>query len=226
MTKRKDGVICGAKTRAEDNHPCLRPPTAGRERCYLHGGGVKRGIEHHNWKGSTRRADRISAALPRRLGERFQLAKSDPELLQLESDVALVDTRLEELLQLVDSGESGQLWARVQGAFTAFCIHRGTERGPAAFDALEAAIEAGASDRERWAEVAGLLDQRRKLVESERKRQVEMKLVMSMESVSTFFATVGAAVRRHVSDEETLRAIDAEFRVLVNLPELPDGESI
>lgn len=220
---RKDGLICGAKTRAEDGHPCLRPPTAGRDRCYLHGGRQKRGIERANWKGSTRRADRISAALPKRLGERFQLAKSDPELLQLESDIALVDTRLEELLQLVDAGESGQLWARVQSAFTAFCIHRGTEKETTAFDALEEAIEAGATDRESWEEIVGLLEKRRKLVESERKRQVEMSQMLTAEAAMTLFATLAAAVRRHVSDETALAAIDAEFKVLVNLPEQTDA---
>lgn len=220
--RRKDGTICGAKTRP-DGHPCLNPPTPGRERCRLHGGGQKRGIEHHNWKGGAIRSDRkehplrrdrLSTLLPKRLGDRFQAAAADPALLELDSDIALVDTRLEEILSQLETGEAGAAWDRVQRAFTAYCI----SQTPPAFAALEDAIEAGASERERWAEVIELVDQRRKLVESQRKRLVEMKQMLLAEEAVNLMATLAAAVRRHVTDPAALEAINAEFEVLANLP--------
>lgn len=218
MSRRKDGTICGARSK-QDGHPCLNAPVPGRERCYVHGGHQPRGMARTTWKGSTRRADRLSQLLPKRLGERFDQAIRDPKLLELRADIALIDTRLEELLGQLDTGEAGAAWDRVQRAFTAYCI----TRSEVAFAELEAAIEAGASEQERWREVLLLVDNRRKLVESERRRQVEMQLMMTAEQAMNMFATIGEVIRRHVQDEETLKAIDADFHVLQNVRERADA---
>src|SRR5690606_3084472 len=86
---------CGAKTRA--GTPCKRAPVPGRTRCRLHGGLTPAGASHYNFK-----TGRYSKVLPARLRERYEEAAADPELLALREDIALLDSRLDDLLKRVD----------------------------------------------------------------------------------------------------------------------------
>jgi hypothetical protein len=61
------------------------------------------------------------------------------------------------------------------------------------------------------AELAGLMDQRRKLVESERKRHLEAQEILTAEQARMLFAEIVMAVRRHVTDRQVLAAISADF---------------
>ena len=64
-------------------------------------------------------------------------------------------------------------------------------------------------------ELADLLDQSRKLVESERKRYVEMQQMLTTEQAMTMLAMVVETIRRHVTDRAALAAISADIAKLV-----------
>ena len=66
-----------------------------------------------------------------------------------------------------------------------------------------------------WDDLCRLLDQRRKLVESERRRMVEMHQMLTTEEAMTLLAAVVDSLRRHVVDRKVLAAVSADLTRLV-----------
>lgn len=166
MQTERSHAICGAKTRS--GAPCKNPPVTGRERCRMHGGSQPRGLARHNTTHG-----RYSKHLPTRLGERYEAALKDPDLLALRDEIAITDARIQELLEPED---------------------------------------ASAVD---WPAVQESIEQRRKLVETERKRLVDLQQMMTAEQAMTLLAAVEAVVRKHVDDRDTLANIAADIARLV-----------
>lgn len=205
---------CGAKTRA--GTPCKRAPVPGRTRCRLHGGLTPAGASHYNFK-----TGRYSKVLPARLRERYEEAAADPELLALREDIALLDSRLDDLLKRVDAGESDTLWKQVHSAWREHKKARRRDDEDAereTFEELDELISRGIGDLAAWAEVRQALEQRRRLVESERKRLVDMQQMLTAEQAMVFVTAVTDAVRRHVTDRKTLTAIARELVQLTSVP--------
>jgi hypothetical protein len=187
---------------------------AGKNVCYHHGGKSQVGAAVATFKDG-----RYSKYLPERLAERYQEAASDPELLSLREDVALLDARLSQLLARAGTGESAEAWARVQKALKnlrkAEAGGKPERKREARFE-LEDAIEAGGKDIEVWAEIGDHLERRRKLTESERKRLVDMEQMVRADQAMAFVAAVVSSVRAHVEDPKTLAAISRDIAAIVH----------
>jgi len=192
---------------------CRAQAVAGRTVCYHHGGRSPAGPASPSFKHG-----RYSRFLPARLQERYQEAVADGELLALREDIALLDARLAEVLGRVDSGESSRVWQELQRAYAELRAARGSpERMAAALTELGQLIESGLADYAAWDDVRSLLDQRRRLVESERRRLVEMQQMLTAEQAMTLLAAVTDTVRRHVTDRHALAAIAADLsRIVAN----------
>ena len=159
-----------------------------------------------------------SRYLPERLIGRYTEAESDEKLLELRADIALVDARLADLLGRLDSGESRTVWQRLREAQREFTRARrsgATEEMRAALLAIDELIAQGASEASVWEDVLRLLDQRRRLVESERRRLVEMGQMITTERAMVLLGVVVATIRRHVTDRAALAAISSDLRQLV-----------
>lgn len=203
---------CKAKSKRTGQR-CKRGATPGMEVCYIHGGKSLRGIASPSFKHG-----RYSKAMPSRLLEKFNESQSDPRLLELAEDISLIDARLSDVLVRVDSGESGQLWQKLRATHDAMI--KAKNEGDMMIMALKLndlgqLIERGLGDYAAWAEVVRLLDQRRRFVESERKRMVEMQQMITSERAMVLLAVVVDTVRRHVTDRDTLAAISADIGKLV-----------
>ena len=133
----------------------------------MHGGKTPQGIALPQTKHG-----RYSKHLPTRLLANYEAAKSDPDLLVMHDEIALVDARINELLEGSDTATAAQ---------------------------------------QAWPEIQTLIEQRRRLVESERKRLVELHQVVSADQAMLMVRSLIASVREHVSDPAILRAISAEL---------------
>jgi hypothetical protein len=203
---------CGAKNR--QGEPCQRWALAGRTRCRLHGGKTLVGTACPHF-----RSGRYSAYVPERLRARYEQAEGDAELLSLRSEVALTDARLADLLSRVDTGESGQRWAELRRAYRAFIRARQAgDDETAALARVESLIERAGQDHQAWAEIGELIEQRRKLTESEGKRMVALRQMLSTEEAMALMHRVIDIVTRHVSDRQALSAIVVEMRALSESP--------
>jgi hypothetical protein len=204
---------CGARTK-HDGTPCERSPVRGRTRCRLHGGKTLVGTAS-----PTYRNGRYSAYVPERLRERYEAAEDDAELLSLRSEVALVDARLADLLARVDSGESGKLWAELRRAYRAFIRARQAGLGEAAALAtVERVIERAVGDHQAWAEIGELVEQRRKLTESESKRLVTLQQMITSEQAMAMIGRLVDIITRHVPDQRALSAIIVDIQALTTQP--------
>jgi hypothetical protein len=202
---------CGAKNR--QGEPCQRWSLAGRNRCGLHGGKTPAGPACANY-----RTGRYSAYVPARLRARYEQAEGDTELLSLRGEIALTDARLIDLLARVNTGESGQLWARLKKAHGEFKVTRLARDVPkmnVALAKIEALLDSATQDHATWAEIGELIEQRRRLAESESKRLVTLEQMMTAEQAMTLAHRVIDIVTRHVSDRQVLSAIVIEMRSLV-----------
>jgi hypothetical protein len=196
-------------TSKQTGERCRRFPTPGRTVCRFHGGKTPRGVALPQSKGG-----RYSRDLPTRLAERYAEALRDAVLLELREEIALLDARLADVLGRVDSGESGAAWAalgRLLGAYRRAQAEGRADEAARAVDEIERLIRGGGRDYAAWAEARSLIDQRRRLVESERRRLVEARQMISVEQAMLFVTALAEAARRHVTDPRVLAAMLADI---------------
>jgi len=205
-------TVCGAKKK--NGTPC-QMSAMPNGRCRLHGGLSLNGMQAPAFK-----TGRHSKYLPARLQERYQQAIADSALLELRDEIGLVDSRLTDLITRIESGESGEVWKLLRSAFDAFSKARAGSKVPEMTEHLatiEHLIVRGLADYAAWQDIHGTLEQRRKLVESERKRLVEMQQMITTEQAMVMLAAITDTVRRHVTDRGALAAISADITKLITI---------
>jgi hypothetical protein len=137
--------------------------------------------------------------------------------MSLRRDIALTDARIIDLLQRVDTGEAGRIWREAQAAMGR--VQRAQARGQVgalevALGTVQRLITQGAADYAAWHEVGELLEQRRRLCESEQKRVTMAHEVLTAEQALMLMAQVVDVVRKHVPDRQVLRAIALDMQAL------------
>lgn len=81
--------------------------------------------------------------------------------------------------------------------------------------AVQAIITGGNTDDAAWGAVMAMVEQRRKLVDSESRRLVEMQQMITVEQAMALLAQLTSIITRHVPDRETRAAIAGELRGLI-----------
>ena len=204
---------CQAKAKSTQKK-CNRWAMKGKKVCYVHGGPTPGGIASPHFK-----TGRYSKQLPERLAERYQEALRDPELLALDEEISLTDSRIGDLLVRVDTGEAGSVWKQAQIAFVNFRSANTSgdqDKMRAALFDLENILTAGIDDYMAWDEIGRMLEQRRKLVESERKRLMDMEMMITAERTMILIGAVVAIIKEHVTDRKALRKISTDIGQLVS----------
>ena len=197
---------CTAKSK-QSGERCKRHASPGFTVCAIHGGKTPVGIAAPSFKHG-----RYSKHLPARLSERYEQAIHDPDLLVLRDEIAVVDTRIAELLGKVDTeGGSGFVTkARtILDQFIEAQVRSDIDGMKLYLTKLDAHIRAGSAEWAMWGEVTDLFDTRRKLVESERKRLVDAQLMIDARQAMTLLAAITAIIRENVKDPDALRAISS-----------------
>ena len=202
---------CTAKSK-QSGKRCERAAMHGSTVCYMHGGKSPKGIASSSFQ-----TGKYSKYLPERLLERYHNAVADTQLLELDHEIALVDSRLADLLTRVDTGEAGKLWEKAQRANDDIrkALHNENYGGVMiASEELDRLIGDRLVDYQAWTEISAQLDQRRRLVESQRKRLVEQQQMITAEQAMLFVTAVIDTVRRNVTDKGALQAISIDIAKL------------
>lgn len=201
---------CQAKAKSTGKQ-CNRSAVNGKRVCTVHGGLTPGGIASPHFKDG-----RYSKSLPVRLADKYKAALKDPQLLELKNEIALTDARLKDLLSRVDTGESGALWLAVGKAWKEY---QRTQRGTADSIKIEShlnqLIESAMQDYMAWREIQEVLEQRRRLVESERKRLVEMQQYITSQQAMTLVAAMIGIIKDNVRDRDTLQNISTAVNGLI-----------
>lgn len=197
---------CGAQKRGKPVEYC-RAPAMANGRCRIHGGKSLRGIAAPQFQ-----TGRYSKYLPERLVASYQEALDDEELLNNRHEIAVWQARLQELLERVDTGESGKRWEEVQTAWALLRLAMDAgEDITANMRAVDQAIRAGVADYAAWEDVAKATERRSRLVDREQRRMEALSQYLPVEQALAFMAAVMDVVRQHVSDRQVLSLIATDL---------------
>lgn len=200
--------------------------------CRIHGGGsVKRGTmpgrppttgEHSKFPVIKMAHDK---RVKLRLTERVQGAMKDPELVALRKPLALIAIRVEDLLERIEESENPERWSEALSAFKEFSLVYTESRNPAvrkAYRHLHAIMQEAKDDYDAWDDIKKTLDLYRKLSESERKRLVQMKAVMTSEEVLEIAMALLNAVIDETDDPKKIKRIQTRFIRIIGAGNLAD----
>ena len=204
---------CGAKLRKSlekygQIRYCVLFPVRGRTRCRLHGGATLQGMASATYRGKG-----YSQSVPKHLKDIYEAHYNDPEPLSLYKEIALCNTRIEDLLTQI-SGRSGDCIEQVSEAFFAFQKAFKADELEGELDDLEKAIRRLKRDRSTWQEIREEKASKTRLVGVAQKVEFAEGRAMSMEALTTIqseilnlmrntvFGWEGKVVRPHVFLQE------------------------
>lgn len=193
--------MCSAKRSAwtpENPLYCRQTKCYPNGRCKNHGGPTPSGMASPHFK-----TGRHSKHLPTRLIEGYQDALADKELMNLESEVALIDARIGDLMLRVDGGESGKLWEETCNAFIAYdkALNAGDKEVLLeSLHVLRKNLQEGGNDMEAWREIHRLQDQRRKMVLAVAKQLELSGRMIDIRQANVLIAALLSVVNEEVSN--------------------------
>jgi hypothetical protein len=193
------------------------------QRCRLHGGKSPRGLASPNL-----RTGRYSRDLPVRIATRYEAALSDPELLSVRDDVALLQSAITDLMAEMAAAEAGpDLDAILEAIETISGGWKAWEwsKMEAELARLRELVGARREQRASLREVRELIKEKAQRVQQENRLLADRQQLITVEQYLLGMKALGAAVRRMVDDPDTLRAIDVEFRRLASISSRDRGRT-
>lgn len=180
----------------QHDRQCRRWPTIGREFCKLHGGHAARGIAHGNYKHG-----KFTKHLPVSLAAKYNAAREDKELLSLKDDIAIAEAREVELFEMIDTGESGKVWKKLQKAGDAF--QRAYETGNSdklmeVVQNIRSLVQEGQPSYSLWEELLYVQEHKRKLTETENKMLISKQQMITVEQLMIYAGVILDSIRTHV----------------------------
>ena len=201
---------CTAHLRGSGGKRCKKHAELGYKVCRLHGGKTPRG-----WESANTKHGRYSADLPTRLADRYNAALGDPDLVNLSSEIALLDARIGEVIGKLGTGEAGAIWRDLRVAHGKLLAARKDNDTLAMVKALtqiDTLVADGAADYQQWSEIVGLIDQRRKLVEAESKREALLRQNITVENAMLLVGLLRNIIFEEIVDVPTRMKIGARLR--------------
>jgi len=189
--------------------PCENWPMHQRHICYYHGGRTAIGPAHPGWKHGA-----YSKYLPKRYLHAFEMSLADPELSSMKYQLALLDAREQELLRRLDTNEAGVLWEIVQRAAETLetALEVGTKNVQQTLTAdLLKNLKKWASNESLFGEIYKIWELRRKLAETENKREERINAHLTLDDMTKMAAFLAGMLRRYVQDQKALRAASNEL---------------
>lgn len=197
-----------------DGHRCRGRRVHGRWVCQRHGGRVPAGIESHAWKHGL-----FSQYLPQRLTHVYnQALEQGASLLPLRQHIALMDTRVIELLGQLDAGETSARWHEllvlIEQCQRAHSVGDVT-RMHALLLQQHHLVQRGAADAESWQELYHALETRRRLTETEYKRQMAVDMMLTAEEaigiIDMLATLVAVTLEEYVANADIRTQINARL---------------
>lgn len=157
-------------------------------------------------------AARYRQYLPEKLAKLYEEALSRPDLLELENQIAVIDAKIMTTFEEAGS-ETLPSWGDIMIEVSRL---RDPELGPVAVTNLEQWARAGADHDAKWQQIQQMMEQQRKLVETEIRRKKELNLMIPVDRIMLLMASIADVIKRHVKDPATLQQIKREMGQLLN----------
>lgn len=200
-------------TNKKTGEQCKKYAVPGRNFCKYHGGNARAGIASPQFKHGG-----FSKHVPNRMGEDYQVTVDDPELLNLRANIALTEARTKDLLRKVEQGDVGALYIKLKDLFETFKEARDTGdtgRMQSALDRIERVVDKGVADHYGWQQIQASQEVRRKLTESEQKRVLAGRQIITEDRMSLMLAQVIHIIEECVPERERRIEIGSRFKLLM-----------
>src|SRR6185312_7377373 len=193
--------VTGEKILDAPTRYCTRLPIRGRNRCRLHGGLSLRGVNHPNYQGRG-----YSRDLPAALLDKYNDSMNDPDQSSVRPELALLDSEIHDLVRRKHEGETQERMSLLRSLAgqlmnEARQIEGGVGNDTHLLHTIELAerikdeSQSSLSSLTMLSLLAELLEERRKMADTERKRQDLVSKVMTAEQAGAFVAAYMKAVR-------------------------------
>lgn len=193
---------------------CRRAASKGYKVCAMHGGKTPKGFDSvHTTHG------RYIKDAPQRLLGRYEDAINDPQIVDLKAEMALVSSLIGEMLDQFESERYGSIWDDVRKARND--INRAMKTGDVqqmidAYNYLDSSVDASYNEQETRDNLVKLIEQYRKLVESQHKLQTDADKLITIEDLTHSVMRLTAIIKDHVTDRKILAAINTDIREYMN----------
>jgi hypothetical protein len=204
---------CGAKRKQGPGY-CTRAAAGPSGRCHWHGGKTPYGPACPNWKHGDR-----SKYMPRDLAKRYEAARKDPELLSIASDVALLETRMRQRLEALQTGQTATLWAELQECLiSAIDAFRVGQTGPLGeqLGRMAEIVRTVRGEEQTWQELRELAEERSRIAVREWKRIETVGAILTAQDALILIRAVIDSVRRHCTDTKQQAAIGLDLINMVH----------
>jgi hypothetical protein len=202
-------------------------------RCYYHGGKSLSGVANGFFKHG-----RFSKVLPKNFAERYRKGWQDPALHSLQSELIALDSFIFGEMQALKDMPVG--WRNQTRSEAARLLRerdwlsQALDRESTAFKQrladfnfdTQKLVEKLGKDDDEGLEIAArdriveLFDQRRKLVESERKRLTELEQKVTVEEMMVVANALLQAVKNNVPDRKQIDNVQREFAAILGFDKL------
>lgn len=195
-------------------------------RCRLHGGLTPSGPASPHWKHG-----RHSEYMKRNgLLARYDKASKDPEIISLRSELALVDTRVSQLLERIGEHGNVGLWKDARKKLDAFKAAAGKGKNAvagarAALQQLDDLITQGLEDAHAWEELRESIELRRKVAETVHRIEQSAEYSVPVQEVFGAFRNVTALFLEIVKDKKQAAAFVEGLRGIIGQTQVIDVPS-
>jgi len=171
---------------------------------------------------------RHSRHLPKRLLESYRASCEDPKLQSLKAELALVDTRIKDLLARMDDDGDGSIYEQIVEVLNTVVAQFDAGQSAMARLTLDEAIRiasVGARESRSWESLGEFVDLRRKLSEAETKREATLHQSITAEQALQLIGFMADAMRRVVMkyvpvevQRVVLSDLSSEVKVITGSP--------
>ncbi|MCK5613524.1 hypothetical protein KAR91_67260 [Candidatus Pacearchaeota archaeon] len=193
----------------EDRH-CLVAVSKEGQACRKHGGASLSGVAHPNAKHL-----RYSKHLPKHLKGNYEAALKNPEYLSMRNELALVETRLEDLVAQLGKGNTKLLFGklgRLVGWLKKAVVRGDTSRLGELILELDELAKEGGAEVGTWKEIENVIMLKNGLVAGQARILVGMGLVITAEEQLTSVRALMEILKDELRDPNQLNRIGKRIR--------------
>lgn len=213
-------VVCGWPL--ANGSVCKRYPSSQNGMCKEHG---KVGVQlaQHNAIEITARNSRYSGVLTKELLDFDSAAEMDADFYGLSPEIRVIDARTRQLLaSLPEDTLAEKLDAIIEKMDELITLFSNADVptlevvGRSMIKDLQSLIATIRDDRMTWQDILTVIDSRRKLVESERKRAIEAQQIITQKQAALLMQLLLDIINRHIQDPGVKNAIAADITRLAD----------
>lgn len=212
----KPKVLCkGTNSQGE---PCGNTALKGSHFCKSHGGNALKGPEHPKFIHG-----KYSRYLRRDILDAYLRFREQEDMYTQVEEIALLDARISLLVEGLDNKDGLRLFDNLADIMLDMQEMVKTEEEikhkdmQMVADRLSSVVSEAKSERRRWQEVYDVMDIRRKLIESDRKRMLEQQEYLTKQQALMMITSVMSIIHNNIEDAAALRTIRAQLDELSRL---------